>query len=582
MALQKTQTATDTLSVPAQLQTESKSEVRITTPSLPQPIRKRKTISGFRLDRCLGSTPVMEVWQGESRDGEPKLIKLLFLSHIDQSQLQENLRVLQSLEHPILNPFTVDADTSGQILLVSDLVETHLRNELQKNQSRQLQGIPRVELLDLLRPVANGLDALYRLHSVQHLGLNPKLMLLDQGRVVLDEYGIVQLIRIPGERFNSQFAKRYAAPELLHNQISPFCDQYSLSLIYLEMLNGHIPRIGGNSAQGGEIDLEQIDKEERDVIARALSSEPQRRWPSCSKFIEALENCKSGFVSLDPDDEFTTLIKTTKEIYLADAREPDPEEVQQFHQLILDLAQTSIDELTPQSQQSQIVPDSKGTIIRDAFTAGLPLGTVRMKLDALREELDGQLFKEDTERCVFRIEQVNAFRLPLFRVRHGLQVAVKVERHQKHLVNSVDVIVEVVPYGCKKKRGQQLLNELGMSILEQIRSVLLFHPENRVQGRLLWPYPIRIAPILEDQSTEEVIDCRGKDISLTGVGFYLPTRLQTSSVRITLPATKQTNEVSLPATIIRAEHCGDDWYEVGALFRLASGGQQVPQETTTG
>ena len=69
-----------------------------------------------------------------------------------------------------------------------------------------------------------------------------------------------------------------------------------------------------------------------------------------------------------------------------------------------------------------------------------------------------------------------------------------------------------------------------------------------------------------DGTMGEAIECQGKDISLSGIGFYLPRELPTPRICIKLPRTAQTPAVSAPASIVRVQRCGAGWYEVGALF----------------
>ncbi|MBI1831894.1 MAG: PilZ domain-containing protein, partial [Planctomycetes bacterium] len=67
---------------------------------------------------------------------------------------------------------------------------------------------------------------------------------------------------------------------------------------------------------------------------------------------------------------------------------------------------------------------------------------------------------------------------------------------------------------------------------------------------------------------DEPIECRGKDLSQTGMGFYLPHELATAEVVIELPTLGGAPPARVPATLVRAKRCADGWYDVGALFRL--------------
>ena len=107
-------------------------------------------------------------------------------------------------------------------------------------------------------------------------------------------------------------------------------------------------------------------------------------------------------------------------------------------------------------------------------------------------------------------------------------------------------------------------------LFERIIVSVLVNAEKRTQDRLLWPHPLRVCPVDANGREGQPIECRGKDISLSGMGFYLPHELDTSEVCIKLPTPLHPPALSIPATLVRAKRCADGWYEVGALFRLAS------------
>src|SRR5207302_6764467 len=128
------------------------------------------------------------------------------------------------LEHPGLTRLEVLPSTPGRLVLVSELIEQSLRDYLHRCQNRKLRGIPRGDLLSFLLTAAETLDYLYRQHSIQHLSLSPRTLLLDHGRLLLDEFGLGQLIWLPGGQLGAQASRRYAAPELARGQVSTSCD----------------------------------------------------------------------------------------------------------------------------------------------------------------------------------------------------------------------------------------------------------------------------------------------------------------------------------------------------------------------
>ncbi len=80
-----------------------------------------------------------------------------------------------------------------------------------------------------------------------------------------------------------------------------------------------------------------------------------------------------------------------------------------------------------------------------------------------------------------------------------------------------------------------------------------------LKDKIVW-HKIRI-PIDHQGQREEAIECRGKDLSQTGVGFYLPHELTTSEVLIEVPNELNLPAVTIPATLVRAKRCADGWYE---------------------
>ena len=65
--------------------------------------------------------------------------------------------------------------------------------------------------------------------------------------------------------------------------------------------------------------------------------------------------------------------------------------------------------------------------------------------------------------------------------------------------------------------------------------MLLVNSEKRTQDRVVWPYTVKVIPIDADGNHELPVECRGKDISTSGLGFYLPEELDTADVLIELP-----------------------------------------------
>ena len=88
----------------------------------------------------------------------------------------------------------------------------------------------------------------------------------------------------------------YAAPELFDGRPGKNSDQYSLAIVYQEMLTGCRPFSGTTPAQlaaqhmNGKPDLLSLPSSDQSIIAKALSKDPSCRFQSCCEMVEELFN----------------------------------------------------------------------------------------------------------------------------------------------------------------------------------------------------------------------------------------------------------------------------------------------------
>src|SRR5207302_1818186 len=102
--------------------------------------------------------------------------------------------------------------------------------------------------------------------------------------------------------------------------------------------------------------------------------------------------------------------------------------------------------------------------------------------------------------------------------------------------------------GCEKEAGAKLLREMGLPLLDSLRAQLLVNSEKAAQERLAWDRPLQVRALYPDGRQGQVVNCRGKDISLSGIGFYLPGALDASEVLIDLPSSNHPPALAVPAT----------------------------------
>lgn len=528
-------------------------------------------VPGYRFLECQSTSPLGEQWKTQSAEGKSKLIKFVYgFGTGNGKPLPEVLARLKSLQHPGLMPVEVIQVQPGRLTLATDAVEETLRDRWHQCVSRKLPGIMRGELVDYLRSAAEVLDYLYQQHSVQHLMLSPRNLILDYGWLQIADFGIAQLLWLPAGQAVAKRNARYSAPELFQQHVSPSCDQFSLALIYCEMLTGVHPFRGSHGGQRnyGAPDLERLPPADRDVIARAFDPDPRKRWHSSTEMVLALEGSLNASDKGAPSkfeekpDRFAALVAASRNAPASSHRGATQENL---NDLIKDLVASIGGSVTAGQDEAPLLRDD---VLHHRFTAGLPLGSARLKLDAFNQQWFGQLVRDDDQGSVFHINLPSNFWQSWIGRHPGLEVQVSLARVNPSSATPIEVRAKVSAFRCSKKRGQQLLEEMGPQILDSLRSHLLVNSEKRTHERLLWPHPLKVMPVNGDGVPGDPVACHGKDISLSGIGFYLPDELDTSEIIIQLPNTVHPPALSIPASLVRAKRTADGWYEVGALFRL--------------
>src|SRR5208282_1529764 len=112
-----------------------------------------------------------------------------------------------------------------------------------------LPGIPREELLNYLQETAEALDLMNIQYQLQHLDIKPQNLFLLHNHVKVGEFGRVQVLEGMMASVTGGVTPGYAAPETFDGWVSRFCDQYSLAIVYQELLTGQRPFDGTNARQ---------------------------------------------------------------------------------------------------------------------------------------------------------------------------------------------------------------------------------------------------------------------------------------------------------------------------------------------
>jgi hypothetical protein len=265
----------------------------MTTTTLTLRNRSRKPVCGRALADhqfvgCLERTAATETWESHSPDGRRWLVKVLFNVTGPDPKRADAVRRLQELRHPNLAPAVVLPGGPGCLAIVSPYPAPTLFDLLQQHQADGEIGLPRAAVLDWLRTAAVALDEVATQHGVSHLALTPRHLSLSLDKLLIADHGLAHLLWLPTAQFHGQVQARYAAPELPDRlQDGRACDQFSLAAVFQELLTGTPPF---RSRPAGEPNLAPLPDADRAAVARALSFDPAKRFPTCVDFVDALEN----------------------------------------------------------------------------------------------------------------------------------------------------------------------------------------------------------------------------------------------------------------------------------------------------
>ena len=216
-----------------------------------QPTQSSDAILGYTLREKIGTGGYGEVWAADAPGGLTKAVKLIFGYH-DESRAQRELKALNRIKQ-VRHPFLLSLEridiVDGRLVVVTELAEQSLKDRFRQCVADGEIGIPRDELLGYMTDAAEALDYIYESHSLLHLDVKPENLLLVGGHVKLADFGLVKDIQESSQSLMGGLTPIYAAPELFDGQPGCRSDQYSLAIVFQEMLTGKRPFAGSTPAK---------------------------------------------------------------------------------------------------------------------------------------------------------------------------------------------------------------------------------------------------------------------------------------------------------------------------------------------
>jgi hypothetical protein len=246
----------------------------------------------------IGAGGYGEVWTAEAPGQLTKAIKFVY-GLLDEDRAARELKALNRIKgvrHPFLLSLERIEVVEGQLLIVTELAECSLKDRFEQCRKQELPGIPREELLSYLRDAADALDYMNEQHGLQHLDVKPENLLLVAGRIKVADFGLVKDIHEATVSMMGGLTPIYAPPEVFEGRPSRRSDQYSLAIVYQEMLTGVLPFPGRTAAQlaaqhlNAKPRLAALPPHDQPIVARALAKKPADRFASCRELIDALRD----------------------------------------------------------------------------------------------------------------------------------------------------------------------------------------------------------------------------------------------------------------------------------------------------
>jgi serine/threonine protein kinase len=258
-------------------------------------------IPGYRLIERIGRGGFGEVWKCEAPGGFFKAIKLVY-GNLDEAgdegkgaeQERKALERIKQIRHPFLLSLERFDIIDGQLRIVMELADRSLWDRVRECRTQNLVGIPREELLGYLAEASEALDMMNVEYNLQHLDVKPQNLFLIHNHVKVADFGLVKLFEGSSASVTGGVTPVYAAPETFDGRATRFSDQYSLAIVYQELLVGVRPFNGTNTRQlvlqhlTHAPNLAPLPEGDRGPVGRALSKSELDRFPNCATFIEAL------------------------------------------------------------------------------------------------------------------------------------------------------------------------------------------------------------------------------------------------------------------------------------------------------
>ena len=269
-----------------------------------------KKLGNYVLLEQLGEGGMAKVYNAfDSRAERNVAIKVILpsrrSSQLFLQQFETEAKALANLTHTnIVKVFNYGIE-DGQPYLVMDFIPG---GTLKEAMSRPISWQTAAAIL---APIARALDYVHQ-QQIVHRDVKPSnILLYEDFRPMLSDFGIVKLLEAKEEAANSAIGVGVGTPEYMSPEqgmgkdVDFRADIYSLGLVFYEMVTGQKPftadtpmaailrHITDDLTLPSQIDR-GIPKFVEDAMLRAVQKNPEDRYPSMESFAEVLEMIALG------------------------------------------------------------------------------------------------------------------------------------------------------------------------------------------------------------------------------------------------------------------------------------------------
>src|SRR5947209_8636570 len=136
--------------------------------------------------------------------------------------------------------------------------------------------------------------------------------------------------------------------------------------------------------------------------------DPLQRWPNCTDMVKALIADQSQHTENRPlSDRFSALLSASSAQARTGAPHADANSSPLGHLIARLVAGAGGTVPAAEENAPELLADDG--LLRHRFSAGVPLGTARLKLESLRQQWYGQLIRDDERDYVFHVSMPAQF-----------------------------------------------------------------------------------------------------------------------------------------------------------------------------